>query len=48
MPTAILARAYDAEAKVNPDEALGRIARWFEVKKGSVRDAVAWESKLAA
>lgn len=46
VPAAVLARAYEAEAAVEPADAVVRVARWFRVERDSVRDAVAWETNL--
>lgn len=42
VPTAILAQAYRVE------ESVDAVARWFEVDRRSVRDAVEFEERLAA
>lgn len=42
VPTAVLAKAYQRE------DDLDRVARWYEVTKKEVKDAVQFETKLAA
>ena len=42
VPTSILARLYKAE------QSFSRVARWYEVSERAVRDAVEYESTLAA